>query len=98
MEAIGGIARTIEEISSITTSIASAIEQQGAATQEISRSVNQAASGTQEVARNVEGVSSMAGRTGETANQMLDASEKLSRQSDILRDEIGRFFTAIRAA
>jgi len=98
VEAIGAIARTIEEISSITTSIASAIEQQGAATQEISRSVNQAASGTQEVARNVEGVSSMAGRTGETANQMLDASEKLGRQSDILRDEIGRFFTAIRAA
>jgi methyl-accepting chemotaxis protein len=98
VKAIGEITHTIKEISGIATTIAVAIEQQGSATQEISRSVNQAAAGSQEVARNVDGVSGMANKTGETASQMQEASGTLGRQSDILRGEVERFLTAIRAA
>ena len=98
VRAIGEITHTIKEISGIATTIAVAIEQQGSATQEISRSVNQAAAGSQEVARNVDGVSGMASKTGETANQMQEASGNLGRQSDILRGEVERFLAAIRAA
>ena len=45
VEAIRGIAATIEEVSAIAATIAAAVEQQGAATSEISRNVKQTATG-----------------------------------------------------
>lgn len=39
VDAIRGIATTIDEVSQIATAIASAVEEQGSATQEIARNV-----------------------------------------------------------
>jgi methyl-accepting chemotaxis protein len=96
--AIGIITQRIRDISATATSIAAAVEQQGAATQEIVRNVAQAATGTGEVTGNIAGVASAAKDTGAAASQVLGAAWELSRQSEHLTAEVGRFLATVRAA
>lgn len=98
VSAIGGITARIQEISTVATSIAAAVEQQGAATQEIVRNVSQAAQGTGEVTSNISGVAVAAEETGAAASQVLGAASELSRQSEHLAAEVGRFLVTVRAA
>jgi methyl-accepting chemotaxis protein len=95
---IAGITGRIREISGVATSIAAAVEQQGAATQEIVRNVSQAAMGTGEVTSNISGVAGAAEETGAAASQVLGAASELSRQSEHLSAEVGRFLATVRAA
>jgi methyl-accepting chemotaxis protein len=95
---ITGITARIREISGVATSIAAAVEQQGAATQEIVRNVSQAAMGTGEVTGNIAGVAGAAEETGVAASQVLGAASELSRQSEHLTAEVGRFLATVRAA
>ena len=96
--AISRITGRIEEISRVAASIAAAVEEQGAATQEIVRNVAQAAAGTGEVTGNIAGVAGAAEEAGIAADQVLAASTELSRQSEHLRGEVGRFLAGVRAA
>lgn len=96
--AIGSITQRIRDISATATSIAAAVEEQGAATQEIVRNVAHAAAGTGEVTNNIAGVASAAEETGAAASQVLGAASELSRQSEHLTAEVGRFLTTVRAA
>lgn len=96
--AIEGIGKIISEIDEVNSGIASAVEQQGAATQEIARNVEQAAAGTHEVSSNITGVSKAATDTGLAALQIKAATSDLSKQSEVLRSEVGRFLTSVRAA
>ena len=98
VSAIGSITGRIEEISAVAASIAAAVEQQGAATQEIVRNVAQAAMGAGEVTSNISGVAQAAEEAGATAAQVLAASSELSRQSEHLSSEVGRFLANVRAA
>jgi methyl-accepting chemotaxis protein len=98
VSAIGAITVRIQEISAVTTSIAAAVEQQGAATQEIVRNVGQAAMGTGEVTSNIAGVAGAAEETGAAASQVLGAASDLSRQSEHLTAEVGRFLATVRAS
>lgn len=98
VSAIGGITVRIQEISGTATAIAAAVEQQGAATQEIVRNVAQAATGTGEVTSNITGVAQAAEDTGAAASQVLGAASELSRQSEHLSAEVGRFLATVRAA
>ncbi|WP_267427107.1 methyl-accepting chemotaxis protein [Methylobacterium sp. GC_Met_2] len=95
---IGGITGRIREISDVATSIAAAVEEQGAATQEIVRNVSQAAMGTGEVTSNIAGVAGAAEESGAAASQVLGAATELSRQSEHLAAEVGRFLATVRAA
>ena len=63
-----------------------------------SQNVQQAAGSTQEVTSNISGVSEAAGTTGKAADQMLDATETLSHQSESLRGQVENFLAGIRAA
>ncbi|MCJ2086909.1 methyl-accepting chemotaxis protein [Methylobacterium sp. E-005] len=96
--AIGSITTRVDEISGVTTTIAAAVEQQGTATQEIVRNVTQAAAGTGGVTTNIARVADAADMTGSAANHVLDSSANLSRQSELLRAEVGRFLGTGRAA
>ncbi|MCJ2023917.1 methyl-accepting chemotaxis protein [Methylobacterium sp. J-067] len=98
VSSISGITGRIREISGVATSIAAAVEEQGAATQEIVRNVSQAAMGTGEVTNNISGVASAAEETGAAASQVLGAASELSRQSEHLTAEVGRFLATVRAA
>ncbi len=96
--AIKGISATINQMNEIASAIASAVEEQGSATQEIARNVQQAALGTNEISSNVSGVRQAAGDTGAAAQQVLQASNELSVQSEMMRGQVETFLRNIRAA
>ena len=96
--AIGDFTARIREISGVATGIAAAVEQQGAATQEIVRNVAQAASGTGAVTATIADVARASEETGAAAAQVLSSASELSRQSEHLKVEVGRFLGTIRAA
>ncbi|UFN47252.1 methyl-accepting chemotaxis protein [Roseomonas sp. OT10] len=98
VEAIAGIARTIERMDSNTAAMAAAAEQQASATQEIGRAVAEAAAGTQDASRHAAGVSEGAQRTGAAASQVRTASSELARQAEELRGQVDTFLAGLRAA
>lgn len=98
VSAIGEISGTIARLSEIASAIAAAVEQQGAATQEIARNVQQAAQGTQQVSSNVGHVQRGASETGSASSEVLSAAQMLSRDSNRLKLEVGKFLNSVRAA
>ena len=96
--AIKEISGTIEKLSEISSTIAAAVEEQGAATQEIARNVQQAAQGTQQVSSNITDVQRGASETGSASSQVLSAAQSLSRDSNRLKLEVGKFLNTVRAA
>jgi len=98
VEAIRQICENIVEVHGISTAIAAAVQQQGAATQEIARSVNQAADGSNQVTESIGTVTASAAETGEAASGMLTSASDLARQADMLRTEMDRFLSGVRAA
>jgi methyl-accepting chemotaxis protein len=96
--AIQDIGNTIAAVSEIAMVIAAAVEEQGVATSEIARNVQEAALGTQDVSSNISGVSQAATETTLTANRLLQASDELHSQAEVIRAEVEEFFAAIRAA
>ena len=98
MGAIKEISRTIERLSEISSTIAAAVEERGAATQEFFCNVQQAAEGAQQVFSNITDVQRGAGETGSASSQVLFAAQSLSRDSNRLKLEVGRFLSEVRAA
>ncbi|AWN37045.1 methyl-accepting chemotaxis protein [Methylobacterium radiodurans] len=98
VQAIGGITGRIRDIDAVAAQIAAAVEEQGAATQEIVRNVAEASTGTSAVTRNIIGVAQASEDTGAAAGQVLGAAGALSRHSEQLRGEVGRFLATVRAA
>jgi methyl-accepting chemotaxis protein len=96
--AIKEIGETIGRMSEISSTIASAVEEQGAATQEISRNVQQAAHGTTQVSSNIGDVQRGASETGSASTHVLSAAQSLSRESNRLKLEVGKFLNSVRAA
>ena len=90
---VGVAMRRIDEV---TTAIASAVEQQGAATREISQNVQMAASGSQTLASSISTVSQAIGEASRSADQVLDASGKVSSASERLAREVQEFFVRLR--
>ncbi|WP_395020686.1 methyl-accepting chemotaxis protein [Dongia sp.] len=98
VRSIGDISAIIARINAITSSVATAVDQQGSATQEIARNVQQASAGTQEVSSNIVSVTEAADETGRAAGQLLDASKDLAAQAEIMRTEVERYISGIKAA
>ena len=98
VNAIKEISGTIEKLSEISSTIAAAVEEQGAATQEISRNVQQAAQGTTQVSSNIIDVQRGATETGSASSQVLSAAQSLSKDSNRLKLEVGKFLNSVRVA
>ncbi|TPG34866.1 methyl-accepting chemotaxis protein, partial [Roseomonas nepalensis] len=98
VEAIRGIAGTIERMDGLTQGVAAAAEEQSAATRAIGRAVTEAASGTQAVNRLATGVTEGAQQTGEVATQVRTAAGDLSQRAETLRGQVNGFLAGIRAA
>jgi methyl-accepting chemotaxis protein len=96
--AISGICKTITEINDISTTVARAVEQQQAATQEIARNIHEAAAGTRDVADHIGDLTSTASETGSAAALVLNSASALAQQSELMRGEVQKFLTTIRAA
>jgi methyl-accepting chemotaxis protein len=95
---IQGIAETIGAVNEAAAMIASAVEEQGAATQEIARNVTQAAQGTSDVASNISGVNRASQQTGAAAAQVLARANELSKNGELLKQQVDSFLTEVRAA
>ncbi len=98
VEAIRGIARTIENMDGLTTQVAAAAEEQAAATREIGRAVTEAASGTRDVSRHALGVTQGAQETGAATTQVRAASGELAQRAERLRGQVDAFLAGVRAA
>ena len=98
VQAIEGIAHTIDSMNDISSSISAAVEEQGSATTEISKNVQEAANGTLEVTNTIESVSIAAAETGSASNMVLSASEDLGNQAGALKDVVGQFLKQVRGS
>ena len=96
--AIKTISSKINDINSISTTIAAAVEEQGVATQNIASNVQQAASGTEQVSKNAADVSQTSNETGSAATEMMAATGELSRQAELLRHEVDNFLSTVRGS
>ena len=97
--AVAGVSEvrsTILNVREIATAIAAAVEQQDAATQEIAKSVEQASVGTTEVTRNIQDVTVAVGETKSAAGQVLESAGELSQQGETLSKEVGDFLIELR--
>ncbi|MDR3435198.1 nitrate- and nitrite sensing domain-containing protein [Telmatospirillum sp.] len=95
---IQSIVAVIGQVHEISVGILDAVTQQSTATGEIARNVEQAAAGTAEVSSNVAGVQQSAAETGIAAQQVLQASDGLTRESSELRKSVRTFLGNIRPA
>ena len=91
------VGRTIERVDEISTAIAAAMEEQSAATAEIASNVHQAASGTRMVNDNISSVTLASQEAGTASGEVMSAAGELSQQSELLRNEVDRFITQVRA-
>lgn len=98
VRAIREIAETIAKVNESSTAIASAVEQQGSATREIARNVHEAAAGTSEVSTNIVMLNQAAQGTGAAAAQVLSSADDLSRNAELLRQQVDSFLSEVRAA
>ncbi|MBI3446050.1 MAG: chemotaxis protein, partial [Magnetospirillum sp.] len=96
--AIGSIGAIIERINEVSAAIAAAVEEQDATTRDIARNVHEAAEGTRDVSRHVVDVTSEAGATGKTANDVLGAVKALSLQSESLNTSVQTFLAGVERA
>jgi len=94
---IEDITSSINSVSANTSAVSAAVEQQDSATQEIARNVEQAAIGTQEVNMNISGVTESVNDTETAANEILEATEELSKQATLLSAEMKNFLAEVRA-
>ncbi|WP_413204365.1 methyl-accepting chemotaxis protein [Rhodospirillum sp. A1_3_36] len=94
--AIRSIGSTIEELEGIASSISAAVEEQGVATQGIAQNAQQAADGSSEVSRNIAGVTTTVEDTNQALNDVLAVAADLSRQVEILHQEVDDFLSRVR--
>ncbi|ODA66956.1 Methyl-accepting chemotaxis protein 4 [Methyloligella halotolerans] len=95
VESMEGIVVSMSEVNSHTQEIASAVHQQSAATSEISHSVREAARGTEEVAGHMPNVTHAVDETSESASRVLQVSQDLNRQADVLRETVETFLRQV---
>ncbi|MCV6548220.1 MAG: methyl-accepting chemotaxis protein [Cohaesibacter sp.] len=98
VDAIAGIASTMEKVNEYTNSISIAVDEQGAATFEISQNVTQAASGTQQVAGNMSGLQESVSQTTQSVEQVQQSSSNAAQQTDRLRNEVDAFLKNVASA
>ena len=98
VSAIKGIADTMEEVNTYTTSIAAAMEEQGAATSEISRNVQQASDGTSTVNGSITIVTESIGESSRSATEVETAAREAASETGELKRAVEMFLSEVRAA
>jgi methyl-accepting chemotaxis protein len=87
--AIGDISKAVEEINSISTTIASSVEEQTATTNEVSRVVLESSHAIANISNTIRDVSHAASQSSSGASQLSDAAHGLSQLAVKLKDLVG---------
>jgi methyl-accepting chemotaxis protein len=95
---IGSIARSIHELTSVSTSIASAVDEQGATTREIANSVQTAAGNTTRAATEIKSVEQAANSGVAAVAEIGGWTARLSARAQDLEAKVASFFNRVRAA
>lgn len=98
LHAIAHISSVIGQIDGVTLGIAAAVDQQGISTADIARSVQQASFATASVSTNVVGVAAAANDASVASSQVLESAKGISRQAEILGEEMSAFLARVRSA
>lgn len=98
VNAIASITDTMEQIHSVSNSIACAVEEQDALTSEISRNVDGVAVGAQEVSANMETVTQAVEKTSDCSETMSSASDCVTRDVEELSRVVDEFLEGVAAA
>lgn len=88
VSAIAAISKVIEQINSISMTIAAAVEEQTATTNEVSRVMQESSSAVEGITQTVRTVSAAAQESSQGAGQTLDAAKGLSQLAASLRELI----------
>jgi len=96
--AIGKIGEVMRDLEHSSSAIAAAMEEQGATTQSVAENVAQAANGTRDVSNSIKVVKDASTESSEATHEVQASINELTEQSNLLRSEVGRFLSEIRAA
>lgn len=89
---------SVDAVSEISATIAAAIEEQSAATNEIVHNMQNAAMGVDQINHNVSAIRESADVTTTSTRHVLDSAQMLSKQSEMLDQEVRNFLRNIQAA
>jgi methyl-accepting chemotaxis protein len=98
VDEIASIARVIEELTAVATTIAAAVEEQGTTTREIAGSMQTATGSTARASGEIFSVEQAAGRSAEAVNEIADWTQQLSSRAHDLEEKVTTFFARVRAA
>ena len=91
VQAIADITKIIQQIATISATVASATEEQSSTTTDISRNVTQLATGTKDIGRNILSVTEAARSSGMVATGVRESAENLSKLAATLTDLVKQF-------
>ncbi len=92
------IVEALQKVSDVSTIVRDAVHQQNSATREISSNIQEAATGTQQAAVNVDSVTRKVAETGDSVSRVTSLGEILFKQSEMLKETVGRVVENLRAA
>ncbi len=98
VEEISSIAKVINELTSVTTTIASAVDEQSSVTREIAGSMHTAASNTARASAEIRSVEQSAGQSTAAVDEIGAWTDRLSAGANDLETQVARFFSRVRAA
>lgn len=94
--ALAGIRESVDQILASGAGVASAVEEQSAVVSDIAQNMNVATHKTESVKENITGVSQLSGEAEQSSQQVLMASQDLSKQAEGLQVEVATFLSEIR--
>jgi methyl-accepting chemotaxis protein len=98
VDEIGSIARSINELTTVSTSIASAVDEQGATTREIAHSIQTAAGNTAHASSEIKSVEQAASQAAAALGEISGWTARLSARAQDLEAKVASFFNRVRAA
>jgi methyl-accepting chemotaxis protein len=98
VEEISSIARTIDKLTTVSTSIASAVQQQSMTTRGIAESIHDAAGHTARASAEINSVDEAVTRGVAAVGDITTWTARLSARANDLETKVATFFTRVRAA
>ena len=98
VQAIDAITSIINDIDDVNGDVAAAVVDQTTASAEIASNLSQVSISTADVNRTLKTINTGAGRAGESARAMLDASTMTERRASSVADAVHQFMKSMRAA
>jgi methyl-accepting chemotaxis protein len=98
VDEIASIARVIEALTAVATTIAAAVEEQGATTREIAGGMQTATGSTARASVEIRSVEQASSRSAAAVDEIAGWTRQLSSRADDLEEKVTTFFARVRAA